>query len=50
MTPHLTTAGRVIVIALMFMGRLGPISVFIALSRSERKERVEFPAEEPMIG
>ncbi len=50
MTPHLTAAGRVIVIVLMFMGRLGPISVFIALSRSERKDPVEFPAEEPMIG
>lgn len=50
MTPHLTTAGRVIVILLMFIGRLGPISVFIALSRSERKEPVELPGEEPLIG
>lgn len=50
MTPNLTDLGRVIVILLMFVGRLGPISVFIALSRSERKERVEFPAEEPLIG
>lgn len=50
MTPHLTDAGRVIVILLMFVGRLGPISVFIALSRSERKEPVELPAEQPLIG
>lgn len=50
MTPHLTTAGRVIVIVLMFVGRLGPFSVFVALSRSERKETIEFPGEEPLIG
>jgi len=50
MTPHLSTAGRVIVIALMFIGRLGPISVFIALSRSGSQKPIEFPAEEPLIG
>ncbi len=50
MTPQLSPAGRMIVIGLMFMGRLGPITVFIALSRSERKDSVEFPAEEPLIG
>lgn len=50
MTPHLTSAGRVIVILLMFVGRLGPITTFIALSRSERKQAVEYPAEEPLIG
>jgi trk system potassium uptake protein TrkH len=50
MTPHLSTAGRIIVIVLMFIGRLGPISVFIALSRSESHTPVEYPAEEPLIG
>lgn len=50
MTSRLTDPGRIIVIALMFIGRLGPISVFIALSRSERKEPIEFPSEEPLIG
>jgi trk system potassium uptake protein TrkH len=50
MTPHLTLAGRVIVIALMFLGRLGPISVFAALSRSEREDEFEFPGEAPLIG
>jgi trk system potassium uptake protein TrkH len=50
MTPRLTPAGRLVIIALMFLGRLGPISVFVALSRSERREAVEYPGEEPMIG
>ncbi|MCA9246000.1 MAG: hypothetical protein KDA42_02765 [Planctomycetales bacterium] len=49
-TGDLTQAGRVIVILLMFLGRLGPISVFVALSLHERTERIEMPAEEPLIG
>ena len=39
-----------ILIALMFLGRLGPISVFAALSRSERDDRVEFPSESVLTG
>jgi trk system potassium uptake protein TrkH len=50
LTRHLTTAGRVIVILLMFLGRLGPISVFAALSVSGREEHLEFPGESPLIG
>jgi trk system potassium uptake protein TrkH len=50
MTPLLSAPGRVIVIALMFIGRLGPISVFAALSRSEREVGIEYPSEEPLIG
>lgn len=50
MTPMLTEAGRILVILAMFIGRLGPISVFIALSRGERVYHFEFPEEEPLIG
>jgi len=49
-TSHLTMAGQAIIIVLMFVGRLGPISVFAALSRSARRETVEYPGEEVMIG
>jgi|GEM_PF-4872009 Trk-type K+ transport system membrane component len=34
----------------MFVGRLGPISVFVALSQDERTHKVEFPNEELLIG
>ena len=50
LTPHLSTVGRVVVIGLMFAGRLGPISVFVALSRGERRSSIEYSAEEPLIG
>jgi trk system potassium uptake protein TrkH len=50
MTPHLTTAGRWIIITLMFIGRLGPITVFAALSRVPREQAIEFASEEVLIG
>jgi trk system potassium uptake protein TrkH len=49
-TSQLTDVGRCIIIILMFIGRLGPISVFVALSRDERTHKVEFPNEELLIG
>jgi trk system potassium uptake protein TrkH len=50
LTTRLSEAGRIIVIVLMFLGRLGPITVFAALSRGERKTAIEYPNEEPLIG
>jgi trk system potassium uptake protein TrkH len=49
-TSQLTDVGRCIIIILMFVGRLGPISVFVALSQDERTHKVEFPNEELLIG
>jgi len=34
----------------MFIGRLGPITAFIALSRGQRKQAIEYAQEEPLIG
>lgn len=50
MTPNLTSSGRIVVIALMFLGRLGPISVVVAMSRGEQPQPIEMPLEEPLIG
>ncbi len=50
MTPHLSRVGRIVVIGLMFAGRLGPISVFVALSRGQRRSSIEYSPEEPLIG
>lgn len=50
MTPKLSAMGRVIIIIVMFFGRLGPISVFVAISRSERRRPLEYVREEPLIG
>ena len=50
LTAKLSAVGKLVIIVLMFLGRLGPITVFVALSRSARKEVLEFPSEEPIIG
>lgn len=50
LTTSLTGAGKLVIMVLMFCGRLGPISVFIALSRGERERPIEYPSDEPLIG
>lgn len=49
-TPKLSDFGRLVIILAMFIGRLGPISAFLALSRADRTVNLEFPQEEPLIG
>lgn len=49
-TAAFSTTGKSILIALMFMGRLGPITVFAALALSRSKHTKEFAREEPLLG
>lgn len=49
-TPYLTALGQFVLIGLMFLGRLGPITVFAALSLAERRLALEYPQEEPLLG
>jgi trk system potassium uptake protein TrkH len=49
-TTELSEAGRWVVIVLMFIGRLGPITAFIAISRTPRKDPIRYPEESPVIG
>lgn len=49
-TADLPTAGHYILIALMFLGRLGPITLVSALALRERKRLYELPDGRPLIG
>jgi trk system potassium uptake protein TrkH len=49
-TPFLSSYGKLALVALMFLGRLGPISFFAALARADREQPVLFPREEPLAG
>lgn len=49
-TPKLSGFSQLILIATMFIGRLGPIAVFAALSRGSKAVNLEHPQEEPLIG
>ena len=51
LTAVLNEAGKVIIIATMYLGRIGPISIFIALnSKKDRLNLVKNPTEEISVG
>jgi len=49
-TPLLSTAGRSIIILTMFAGRLGPLSLTLALVQRERPTEYRYPTEVIRIG
>lgn len=49
-TPALDDAGRAIIIALMFIGRVGPVVLGAALVLRERPRLYGYPEERPLIG
>nr|WP_298590419.1 potassium transporter TrkG [uncultured Kocuria sp.] len=49
-TADLSPAGQGVLIALMFLGRLGPITVATAMAARPRKALYDLPKERPLIG
>ncbi|UCG31482.1 MAG: Trk family potassium uptake protein [candidate division WOR-3 bacterium] len=49
-TPDLTIIGKLLIIVLMYGGRLGPLTLGFALTRVLRKEKIEYPEAKVMIG
>jgi trk system potassium uptake protein TrkH len=49
-TPETTSAGRVILILAMFVGRLGPLSLALALAAREHRPSYQWPEEPIRIG
>ncbi|MEV6210709.1 potassium transporter TrkG [Kitasatospora sp. NPDC051914] len=49
-TPDLPAVGQLILIALMFVGRLGPVTLASALALRERARLYQLPEERPVIG
>ena len=49
-TAKLSLASKIIVMATMFIGRIGPFTLFIALSRKKIKAVYSYPEEKIMIG
>lgn len=50
LSPTLPPSGKYVLIALMFLGRLGTITVATALSLRHSKQLFHFPEERPIIG
>jgi Trk-type K+ transport system membrane component len=49
-TADFSDPGRLILILLMFVGRIGPITLVSALALRERTRRYQLPEERPVIG
>jgi len=49
-TPLLSTAGRLIIIAVMFVGRLGPLAVALLIGNRDDTQRIRYPEEEVVVG
>lgn len=49
-TTKLSVPGRILIIFIMFMGRLGPLTLAFALSKKSEKAKVVYPKENIMIG
>lgn len=51
LTASLNTAGKLVIIATMYLGRVGPISLFLALNRKKEKSNlIKDPVEEISVG
>lgn len=50
LTTELSDASLFVLMLLMFIGRLGPITVFAALSLPERERALKYVSEEPLVG
>ena len=49
-TPHLSSAGKLILCFTMFVGRVGPLSLVVSVFRSSAGQHYEYPEEEVVVG
>ncbi|OIP62370.1 MAG: hypothetical protein AUK29_08635 [Nitrospirae bacterium CG2_30_53_67] len=49
-TPSLSVPGKLILMVLMFVGRLGPITIALAITSEKRDEGFTYPEENIMVG
>jgi len=50
LTPELPATGQTVLIAMMFIGRVGPIAVASALALNTRHRLYRYPEERPIVG
>lgn len=49
-TPQLSWMGKLLLVAMMYIGRVGPLSMFVALAAPPRRDRVRYPEEPVLVG
>lgn len=49
-TPHLSDFGKIVIMVSMFVGRLGPLTMVLAIRNLQRTKLVTYPEERVMVG
>jgi len=49
-TAHLTTAGKIVIMCAMFIGRLGALTVVMMIGDRENTRHIRYPSEELVVG
>ena len=49
-TADLGTPGQLILVGLMYLGRVGPLALVLALARRETQRLYDYPEESPLVG
>ena len=50
LTPKLSILGRLVIAALMFAGRIGPLTLAVAIAQRQEMNHVEYPEEQLVVG
>lgn len=50
LTQSLSSAGKIIISVIMYLGRLGPITVMLAFSNTRQKVNIQYPEDKLLIG
>lgn len=48
-TPALSAAGKIVIVVLMFIGRLGPLTILAAAAQPEKRIRISYPRGDVML-
>lgn len=50
LTPNLSSIGKVLIMIMMYLGRVGPLTVMLALTRKKKKSGYKYPEGKILIG
>ena len=50
LTPHLSLLGKLLIVMVMFIGRIGPLTIAMAVGESKEGRRYRYPEENVMVG
>lgn len=50
LTPNLSSIGKVLIMLMMYFGRVGPLTVMLALTRKRKKSGYKYPEGKILIG